>query len=118
MSIGGARAGGVGRPDVGADGLPDVLSDAEIEDDSDTSTDGPISYVLVGGEDGADGSGDAGALSKVTSSSSSSTAGRPGFRVRAHPPTMKGIRCIRGAYHEEIRTSGRLKLLLASVRYR
>ena len=80
MSIGGARAGGgVSRPDVGADGLPDVLSNAEMEDDSDTSTDGPISYVLVGGEDGADGSGDAGAFSKKTSSSSSSTAGRPGF---------------------------------------
>ena len=44
ISTGGARVGdGVGRPDVGADGLPDVRSDADIEEDSETITDGPIS---------------------------------------------------------------------------
>ena len=97
---GGAGAGGgVGRPDVGAEGLPDVLSDADNKDDSETSIEGPISYVLVGGEDGAEGSGDAGALTNTVSSSSSlSTTGKPRSRVRAHPPAMKGIRCIRGAF--------------------
>ena len=44
MGIGGATVGGgVGRPDVGADGWPDVLSDVQTDDDSDTTSDALIS---------------------------------------------------------------------------
>ena len=105
IGTGGARVGGgVGRPDVGADGRPDVLPDVDTDVDSETSTDGPISYTLVGGEDGGDGSGDAGGSSKaMMSSSSSSTAGtgKPGSCEKVHPPTTKGILCIRSRVMKE-----------------
>ena len=104
LGDGAGAAGGVGKPDVGAEGLPDVRSDVATDVDSETSMEGPISYVDVGGEDGTDGSGDMGALSKCTRSSSSAT-GKPGYSVRAQPPTINGIRCIRSAYHEEERSS-------------
>ena len=72
-----------------------MRSDVAIDELSDTSTDGPISYVDVGGEDGTDGSGEAGAeLKRTLSSSSSSATGMPGLPLRAQPPIRKGIRCI------------------------
>ena len=91
IGVGGARVGGgVGRPDVGAD----VISGVGMEGDSETTSDAFISYVLVGGEDG---SRDAGASSKMMSSSSSAATGKPGSCVRDHPPTQNGILCIRSA---------------------
>ena len=116
LGAGAGAAGGVGKPDVGAEGPPDVRSDVATDVDSETSMEGPISYVDVGGEDGMDGSGDAGALSKRTLSSSSSATGMPGLPVRAQPLTMNGIRCIRSAVHEEELSSKTQAFILISMK--